>query len=371
MYFKCYKKIGLNVYDFMYYNKLGEKYLLSYYKNELKKELDNNQYIQEDEFINKDNKKKLLLSQLRLIVDSKYDFNYFIKNKLFSNEIKIKALEPIIFINKLNKHNNIISNILKFKNTKLNKIILKIEFNCFKLTDKLLYNLIKELKIIIKINRYEYYNKNLLNILFENNKSYVINYEKKYLEFQLIKPVLHTDLLYYSEKEIIIDFGKFTDWNLFKLDFDETYNNTNCSGYEQYVTYIKNYNNIESLLKKENYSFGFIIYTNNVDYTIDIKNIIIKNIEVNFDIFYIGDIKFYIVYFNNTITDINDFIDKIYNIKKTNTYVALNLKDLNKDDIKINFYNYDKNYNDKICISNIDLNAQRFIGGCMVNILSN
>ncbi len=359
-YIKIYKNIGLQVYDFIYYNKHKDNYLFNNYKNKLKDEfnfkLELESDIKKDKFIKEDNKKKKKLSELKTLIKNNYDFNSncpFEKlKKLNSDYNNFKK-----FIIKNNNFNSHIFEIIRKNIKSINKFICKINLNSFKLTDAKLFEFINNFKISMNIDKCKIYDKNFFNIMLENNKSIKIDYINKYLEFEILFKKINEDFCSNADLIFNLNFGKFNEWISFELNIDYTITNiiNNNNYIDNYITNVFNYNNLESLLKSNLYSFGFIIYSNDISYKLDIKNIFIKNIEVNFDILYIGDILFYVIYFDNTISNVHEFIDKLYNIKKTNNYVALELQSLKNEDIKINYYNYDKKYENKICISNISI----------------
>ncbi len=381
-YITIYKNIGLKVYDFLYYykNKDINKYFFKKNKEELKDELKEelkkelNIIKNEDEFIIKDKKKKKDLNELKKLVAKNL---YLDKTKLALNKLYLCNLDKSTF-DEIKFFNKNISNKYEYELIRTHDVTenikLKIYFDCIELNKKVLLEFIKEFNYEFIFENCFYSNKNMFNIMFENNKSIKIDYEKKYIEFDMIINCIYDISLSMVNKKIKINFRKFKNYKKFSLKIIKSYlndDNRNAinkfNEHSKYVTLIENYNNLEKFKFSADYSFGFIIYSNNNDndYFIDLKNITFFDIEVNFDIFYIGEIPFYIIYFDNTIKDINDFINKIYNINEKNTYIATSINYIKY--MKFNFYNYNKNYLDKICFSNITVNKQIYSFGIMTN----
>ncbi len=365
-----YDNYKVKVYDALeFYN--NENNLLKYYKEEIINDLKNIKTLNlEDEFILDNKLKKEEMNKLKRLFENEYYNKNYNSNSSFLNTIarleilKTKKESEIKEINFSKNKNNKYHHYFNRYSDDIDNIKIRIYFDCCELNKKILFEFIKNFSFKLEFNGFEIYNLNFFNIMFQFNDSIKINYDDKYIEFKIIKESINISSLSYTSVDLYISFEKFNNYKNFILITEECFLEHSNRIYKNNTFYktleFKNYNNLNYFINSFSKSYSFLIYFNDIDYIKDIKsiNIITNNndiIELEYNLFYIGDIPFYIVYSDNRIENINTFIDKYFtNFEKNNEFVyfdSSNIKSFN-----IQFYEKLDNYNNKIGISNLNLN---------------
>ncbi len=367
---KIYNRFKVKIYDIVdYYN---ENTLYKSYKDNIINDLKNSKIIEmQDEFITEDEKKKEDINKLkklfkRINVFDNYNndesFTKCIKRLIIYNSEKESYIKETNFVK--NKENKYEYTFVKNDADDIDNLKIRIYFDCFELTRKILLDFINNFIFKLEIGGNNIYNMNFFNFMFEFNNSIKINYDNKYIEFKLIRENLRLCSLFYHQINIYFDFNKFNYYKNFILYQELSLIDTSKRYYKNNHYYktieFHNYNNINKFINTFERSYSFLIYFKDIDYISDIKSISIitntnKVIELNYDLFYIGEIPFYIVYTDNRISNIDNFINKYFkNLDKENEFISLKYEKIKKLDIK--FYDNVSDYENKIAITNIFLN---------------
>lgn len=341
------------------------------------------------EFIRNNLKKKFKQLVSNINIDNSIyidtDINNNSLNSSYNNTLYFNNINKINYLE--NNSNNILNLTESYNKLSINKYFISIPKICNRITEtklkiyfnkdntktNIIYNLMKNFKFMLELNGSNLYSKNFYNIMIEYKDNIIFNDNDNFIEFNLFSNNIDIYRLQYSDIKIIIEFNNFINYE--KFDCIYKYNN-NCNYNGEYPNSKQlffqfiNYNNFDNYLNEN--SCGFILYFDELNYKPDITNIYLtdnknnKNIYLKFQLIYIYNISFYIVFIDKQITNYTQFKNKFFSNNKINTldilinYSYFNLLDL-QDKYKINFDITNNDYKDKIKIINISPNILQII----------